>query len=68
MALSILQREHWFAPSHFPFLMRHLSQALHTRLRMPRGEFGEDDSVGRKRMVAGGIAFKKDYWDCDISD
>jgi hypothetical protein len=68
MALSALQREHWFAPSHFPFLRRRLSQALQTRLRMPRGEFGKDDSVGWTKRIAGGMAAWGGFRDYETMD
>jgi len=59
MALSVLQREHWLAPSHLPFFRRHLSQALQTRLRMPRAEFRREGSADWVRKTAEGIVARK---------
>lgn len=47
MTLSVLHRRHGLDPSHFVFFMRHRSQALRTRLRMPSIFSWLDDDLGK---------------------
>lgn len=57
--LSVLHRRHGLEPSHFVFLMRHLSHAFRTRLRyfaLDSGEGGDWDEMS----LALGFAFDGD--------
>lgn len=55
MALSALHREHGLDPSHLLFFNRHLSQALHTRLRMPSVESWEEALAGSESLLCGDV-------------
>jgi len=53
IALSALHREHGLNPSHLFFFNRHLSQALHTRLRMPSLDSCEEALAERDNLFVG---------------
>lgn len=55
IALSALHREQGLEPSHLLFFSRHLSQALHTRLRMPSVESCEEALAGCESLLMGDI-------------
>jgi hypothetical protein len=48
IALSVIQRRHGLDPLHFVFLMRHLSHALRTRLRIFTGRSCVDIDIVRR--------------------
>jgi hypothetical protein len=53
IALSVIQRRHGLDPLHFVFLMRHLSHALRTRLRILTGGSCVDINIVRRTHGSG---------------
>lgn len=65
IALFALHREHGSDPSHLFFFNRHLSQALHARLRMPTLDSCEEALAERDNLLVGkrGVGDMLKYYD-----